>query len=103
MEAVDTVLASIDLNLRNAARLIENEQYESCSRLVVLLIRNLERIRTVISGDNFTLHLKNTGFPVAHTCSNTLELPVNYNTYQEFSKQFNAILTADENFQYSLL
>ena len=33
--------------------------------------------------------------PIAHTCSCTLELPVSYSTYLEFSQEFNAILNSE--------
>ena len=33
--------------------------------------------------------------PIAHTCSCTLELPVSYNTYLEFSQEFSAILNSE--------
>ncbi len=34
--------------------------------------------------------------PIAHTCSNILELPYTYSTFLEFSKEFTALLDNDE-------
>ena len=36
---------------------------------------------------------------IAHTCSNLLELPATYSTYQEFVKEFKQVL-ADNNYAW---
>lgn len=41
--------------------------------------------------------------PIAHTCSNLLELPCTYNDLNDFSREFTAILASDFSFQYSQL
>ena len=40
--------------------------------------------------------------PVAHTCGNTLELPVSYQSIQEFKREFLNILHQQETFQMSM-
>ena len=38
--------------------------------------------------------------PIAHTCSNILEVPTTYNSFQEFRREFTQILSTPESFQY---
>lgn len=39
--------------------------------------------------------------PIAHTCSNVLEIPTTYDSFQEFRKEFNFLLSTTEAFEYS--
>lgn len=39
--------------------------------------------------------------PIAHTCSNLLELPTTYNSFQEFRREFTFLLGTTEAFEYS--
>ncbi|XP_025995490.2 E3 ubiquitin-protein ligase hecw-1 isoform X1 [Solenopsis invicta] len=51
--------------------------------------------------DKITVSFKTSGFPVAHTCSNTLELPTTYSSYQELKNHFDLILENENSFQYT--
>ncbi|KAF5308924.1 hypothetical protein FQR65_LT00006 [Abscondita terminalis] len=41
--------------------------------------------------------------PISHTCSNTLELSICYNTYQEFKRNLNIYLGSEYSYQYTQL
>jgi len=41
--------------------------------------------------DKITVSCKTSDYPIAHTCSNTLELPTTFSFYQELKIQFDLI------------
>ena len=41
--------------------------------------------------------------PIMHTCSNTIELPTSYNNYQEFRREFRAVLSNPDSLIYSAI
>lgn len=53
--------------------------------------------------EKITVYFKNVGYPVAHSCSNTFELPTTYNNYQELSEVLLAIINNDSCFEFSIL
>ena len=41
--------------------------------------------------------------PIAHTCANLIELPTSYSSFQEFQREFNAVLNSRDAFVYSAI
>lgn len=75
---------------------IKNLTHENLLKLLLFVTASLHL------PDKITVSFKISGYPVAHTCSNTLELPITYSSYQELKIHFDSIL--DENsFQYAYL
>ncbi|CAH0563019.1 unnamed protein product [Brassicogethes aeneus] len=68
----------------------------------------LQRMLFFISGstnmpERVVVAFTASGYPVAHTCSNTLELALSYSSYQEIKLHFDAILDNETAFEYSYL
>lgn len=53
--------------------------------------------------EKINIFFKNFGYPVAHSCSNTLELPTSYSNYQELSDVLTTIINHDNSYEFSIL
>lgn len=53
--------------------------------------------------EKIIVHFKHFGFPVAHSCSNTIELATIYSHYQELADVFLAIINNESCYEYSIL
>lgn len=76
---------------------IKNLTQESLSKMLLFITASLHL------PDKITVSFKTSGFPAAHTCSNVLELPTTYSSYQELKTLFDSILEDENSFQYTYL
>lgn len=76
---------------------IKNLTQENLSKMLLFVTASLHL------PDKITVSFKTSGFPAAHTCSNVLELPTTYSSYQELKTLFDSILENENSFQYTYL
>jgi len=76
---------------------IKNLTQENLSKLLLFVTASLHL------PDKIIVSFKTSGYPIAHTCSNILELSTTYSSYQELKTHLDSILENENSFQYTYL